>query len=681
MSSRRAVSLRLLAGYTLVMAAAGLHDTGDSGAASSLAPDAEMTSMPGIGPTTAKRLAAAGIVRIFDLLLFFPRRYRQLRDLAAPGEGAVGELVRLEGEVQKVTMNWLPGRRAMVTVTFACDEGSTFAAQFFNQPWQKKNYPVGDRRRLEGTLQQKGRRFVLSSPRVLPRAGEPAGEVQLRYPEIEGIGAARLAQWIAAAIDGLDWPRVSLPELPPGLEQHAATARSLLLAMHRPADVDEHERARRHFAVREAVALFERVEQARRARSQRRAVCFAVDAELRQRIVERIPFALTGDQREATEQLWLRLAGPGAMGALLQGDVGTGKTAVAIACALAVAARGGLCAFLAPTELLAEQHHKSIGRWLKGSGVQVILCTASSRRTVPKEGPRIVFGTHALIRSDIDLPGLGLVVVDEQHRFGVKQRTALVQKGHNPHVLVMTATPIPRTLALVLFGDLDVVTIARRPGGRDAVPAFHVETERWARALRSIARAVRRDGRVFVVCPAVGDGGEKGGVVRVHETLQKSFRCALVHGRLKPNEQQRALALFREGIVDVLVGTTVLEVGVDVPEATLVVVVAADRFGIATLHQIRGRVGRGDRRGLALLCGPKTDRITAVCETTDGFALAEKDLQLRGSGELLGTEQSGFGELRALDPLADLDVLRQVRAAVRERPEPDGPCVERTAAT
>ncbi|MEC7725110.1 MAG: helicase-related protein, partial [Planctomycetota bacterium] len=453
--------------------------------------------------------------------------------------------------------------------------------------------------------------------------------------------------------------------MPAGFEELSLTAEQLLLAMHRPADVAEHEHARRHFAVREALALFSEVEAARSARERRSARGFPVDPEVSERILSRIPFALTNDQRAAADVLWQRLAGPGAMGALLQGDVGTGKTAVAVAAALSVCARDGLVAFLAPTELLAEQHYEAVRAWLKGSGVDVVLCTASHRRAVPVSGPRLVFGTHALISGDVELPGLGLVIVDEQHRFGVNQRMALVDKGDNPHVLVMTATPIPRTLALALFGDLDAVVLRERPPGRGPVRAVHVPTDNWSRALQSIGRAVRRGGRVFVVCPAVGEDGEKGGVMRVFEALGKQFRCGYVHGRMKASERQRQVALFREGIHDVLVGTTVLEVGVDVPAATLIVVVAADRFGIATLHQLRGRVGRGRRRGLALLCGNKSERVAAVCRTTDGFELAEADLALRGSGELLGTQQSGFGDLRALDPIRDLELLRRARDAAR----------------
>ncbi len=634
-------------------------------ATAKLAPSAAVTALAGVGPTSAQRLAAAGIATLLDLVTFFPRRCRALRELVAPDESAAGELVRLTGSVHATRNAWLPGRRSLTTVVFACDDGSTFETQFFNQPWLKKNYPIGQRRRVEGVLVAKGRRFVVQQARVLPLQAEPSGEVQLRYPEIEGIGGARLQQWLALALATLDWAQLALPPLPAALHEFAQEPAPLLLAMHRPPDLATHERARRYFAVREAVALFSAVERARRARSVRPARAFAVDEPLAARILARIPLQLTDDQATALRGIWGRLSGPAAMGALLQGAVGSGKTAVAIGAALAVLARGGLVAFLAPTELLAEQHHHNVARWLAGTEVAVVLHTASSKGR-PPAGPTLVFGTHALLTGDVALPGLGLVVVDEQHRFGVAQRMQLVQKGDNPHVLVMTATPIPRTLALVLFGDLDVLTLRQRPPGRRAVRAFHLPTEKWARTLRSIRRAIARGGRVFVVCPAVGEEGEKGGVLRVHESLQQHFRCGLVHGRLAAAERQRALALFRDGITDVLVGTTVLEGGVDGPAATLVVVVAADRFGIATLHQLRGRVGRGTRRGLALLCGPRTERVAAVCRTTDGFELAEADLALRGSGELLGTAQSGFGELRALDPVDDLPLLLQVRAAVQD---------------
>ncbi len=637
-----------------------------------LDPAAPASSLAGIGPTTARRLAAQGLCTVLDFVTCFPRRCRPLRPLAVPEDAAIGELVRIGGHVHAVRRSFLPGRRSLVTVVFAARDGALFEVRCHNQPWLAKAYAVGQPRVVEGELQRQKGRYVLGQARILAADARPAGAVQLRYPEFDGVSTERLQRWIALCLDRLDWARLALPPLPRGLAEHDCDPRSLLLAMHRPADHAEHERARRHFALREAVGLFAAVERARRSRQQRPARPFAVDAVLRRRILARIPFALTADQEAAIDRIFAGLAGPAALGMLLQGDVGTGKTAVAIAAALAVVARGGQVAFLAPTEVLAEQHHANVSRWLLGSDVRVLLVTATQRQRAGDElaaalrdgGPQLVFGTHALLARDADLPRLSLVIVDEQHRFGVAQRMALVHKGDNPHVLVMTATPIPRTLALTLFGDLDVVLLREKPTGHRRVPARQLPAERWPRAMHSIARAIRRGGRVFVVCPAVGADGEKGGVVRVEQALAGRFRCGRVHGRMKAADRRAVLEAFRTGSLDVLVGTTVLEVGIDVPEATLIVVVAAERFGIATLHQLRGRVGRGTRRGLALLCGPRTDRVAAVCRTTDGFELAEADLALRGSGELLGTAQSGFHDLRALDPAEDLELLLQVRRAV-----------------
>jgi ATP-dependent DNA helicase RecG len=367
------------------------------------------------------------------------------------------------------------------------------------------------------------------------------------------------------------------------------------------------------------------------------------------------------------------LAGPAPMGMLLQGDVGTGKTAVAMFAALAVIGNGMQVAFLAPTELLAEQHMASLSSWLAGSAVRTALVTAQlgadARSAVDAEvasgRAQLVFGTHALLSERTRFARLGLVVIDEQHRFGVEQRMTMVAKGDAPHVLVLSATPIPRTLSLSLFGDLDAVTLREKPPGRRATPAVHVEPREWGRVVRAIGRHVRRGGRVFVVCPKVGEDGERGGTVRVCAALASKFRCGVVHGRMPARERIAVTDAFRRGEVDVLVGTTVLEVGVDVAAATLIVVVAAEQFGLATLHQLRGRVGRGGRRGLCVLTGARNDRVDALCATTDGFELAEADLRLRGAGELLGTRQSGVGELRAFDPVGDLELLLRVRRASR----------------
>ena len=344
--------------------------------------------------------------------------------------------------------------------------------------------------------------------------------------------------------------------------------------------------------------------------------------------------------------------------------------------ALATLARGYQVAFLAPTELLAEQHLASVQPWLAGSAVRAVLVTASrgaaERRAAQRElasgSAHLVFGTHALLSGSTVFGNLGLCIIDEHHRFGVAQRMRLLAKGRDPHVLVMTATPIPRTLTLALFGDLESVLMRERPLGRPVARAFHMGRNDWQRVLAITRRRVARRQRVFFVSPKIGEDGSEGGATALAAALGRHFEVGLVHGRMNAADRQQVTAAFRRGEFQILVGTTVLEVGVDVPEATLMVVVGCDRFGLATLHQLRGRVGRGRRRGLCLLVGASGARTEALCRTTDGFALAEEDLAIRGSGELLGMRQSGAGDLRALDPVADLNLLLEARAAVREEP-------------
>ncbi|MEE2886672.1 MAG: helicase-related protein, partial [Planctomycetota bacterium] len=383
------------------------------------------------------------------------------------------------------------------------------------------------------------------------------------------------------------------------------------------------------------------------------------------------PFELTGDQSAALQKIWRLMQGHAPMGLLLQGDVATGKTAVAWCSAMAAMAAGWQVAFLAPTELLSEQHYRCVQQLCRSMQASAVLLTASSEdragveQTLRAGEPCMVFGTHALFSDATGFSNLGLVIIDEQHRFGVDQRARLIRKGDNPHVLYMTATPIPRTLTLTLFGDLDLAVLRQRPPGHRPAPAFYLPPTEWPRVLKIIGRRVARGEQVFVVCSKIGADGEKGGAVRLQREVAGHFDCRLVHGQMDSKERQTNLDGFRGGEFPVLVGTTVLEVGVDVPAATLMVVVGCDRFGLATLHQLRGRVGRGTRRGLCILTGTASARTRAVCRSVDGFALAEQDLVLRGSGELTGHRQSGLSELRALDPVADLDLLSEVRDLVR----------------
>jgi ATP-dependent DNA helicase RecG len=365
------------------------------------------------------------------------------------------------------------------------------------------------------------------------------------------------------------------------------------------------------------------------------------------------------------------------MGVLLQGDVGSGKTAVALDAMLAAVDGGFQAAFLAPTELLAEQHFEGFRARLAGEALRLAYLSSSlapaERRGVEAGLAAgevdLLVGTHALFSARTRFARLGLMVVDEQHRFGVGQRAALYAKGERPHVLVMTATPIPRTATLALFGDLDLLSLRERPAGRAPAPAVFVPRQGWPRILAAVARHLRRGGRVFVVCPKIGEDGSKGGAVRLAAEFGTRFRTGLVHGQMPAAERRARTEAFRDGAFEVLVGTTVLEVGVDVPAATLMVVVGAERFGLAQLHQLRGRVGRARRRGLCILTGEPGARVAAICRSRDGFELAEEDLRLRGAGELLGARQTGALDFRALDPLDDYEILRRARDAVRGESE------------
>lgn len=648
---------------------------------------ADVRELRGVGEVVAGHLRRAGIQTVGDLLRAFPRRCRPVAVIEAPDQRFLGQRVRLRAPVGSVRRSWLRGRRSLVTIELAGPEPVVLS--FFNQPYLARSVNVGAERSAEGILDRSGGRagrWTLTAPRLLP-ADPETGAVELIYPDIEGVTGGRFARLSAQAIERLDPDSMAWEPLPPGLHAWFETQEiplepmAALRAIHRPDTAAEHEAARRHFAVREAVALFRRVQAARDRREQRVGLALEIDAALDRRIAARIPFEWTADQARAVAALREQLGRGSPMGVLLQGDVGTGKTAVAVYCALAAVARGHQVAMLAPTELLAEQHHAGLARWLEGSEVRHARLTASlpadRRREVEGAladgGLDLVVGTHALMSQRASFARLGLCIVDEQQRFGVGQRMALVAKGHDPHVLVMTATPIPRTLALTAFGDLDLVSLRERPQGRPPARAIYVEPRCWRRVLSAIGRRVSRGQRVYVVCPKVGEGGEKGGAVRLHRELRAHFAVGLVHGRLSSAERQQVVGAFQRGEVDVLVGTTVLEVGVDVPEATLMVVVGCDRFGLSTLHQLRGRVGRGRTRGLCILTGAATARTAALCRTTDGFELAEEDLALRGGGELLGKRQSGHGSLSALSFAGrdaadgdDRDLLLVVRQAVRE---------------
>jgi ATP-dependent DNA helicase RecG len=649
------------------------HAVGDTAPmAACLEPSDPLNRLRGVGDKLAARLEESlGLRVIEDLILCFPRRHREIHEILEPELTALDLWVRIAVRITGVRLAWLPGRRSLVTISTESPAGAVIDIRFFNQPYLKKTYAVGKEYLAEGVLEQVGEKFCLKQPRLFPSGASRSGSLLLSYPEISGISEARFVGLIEQALARVDLADWSYEEVPPAMAKDLPSFADAVRGMHVPASADEHLRARHRFAILEAAGLFRRVEKIRRARLAHRGPEFAVDSQLERRILEMLPFDLTGDQAAALQKIWRLMQGPAPMGVLLQGDVATGKTIVAWCVAMSAVTAGWQVAFLAPTELLAEQHHQCVQQLCRSMQVPSFLLTASSEdrlrtaRLLESGDPCLVFGTHALFSADTTFSKLGLVIIDEQHRFGVEQRASLIRKGDNPHVLYMTATPIPRTLTLTLFGDLDLAVLRQRPPGHRPASAFYLPPSAWRRVIKVIGRRIARGEQVFVVCPKIGMEGEKGGAVRLHEELLGRFESRLVHGQMDSGERQANLDAFRSGEFPVLVGTTVLEVGVDVPNATLMVVVGCDRFGLATLHQLRGRVGRGAKRGLCIMTGAASARTRAVCRTVDGFDLAEQDLALRGSGELAGKRQSGLSELRALDPVVDLDILSEVRDLVR----------------
>jgi ATP-dependent DNA helicase RecG len=460
-----------------------------------------------------------------------------------------------------------------------------------------------------------------------------------------------------------------------------------LVALHRPGSLDEGEEARRRLAFDELLILQVGLARARAGRAAERARPLGEPAELTAHYRELLPFQLTPDQEHAIAEIDRDLAGEAPMQRLLQGDVGSGKTVVALYALLRSVEAGLRGALMAPTETLAEQHFLTIEPLCSQLGVPVALLTGSVKSDVAEA--RIVVGTHALIQEGVELEDLAVAVVDEQHRFGVEQRKALVE-GRAPHVLHMTATPIPRTLALTLYGDLSVTEIAKPPASRKPIITSWVTAERSSEAYRRLRKHLDAGRQAYVVCPLIEESGTsvaraaEAEAERLRRAELKGYRVGLMHGRLRPADRRTLMAAFVARELDVLVSTTVIEVGVDVPNATIMIVQEADRFGLAQLHQLRGRVGRGGEQSYCLLISRAREELTdnaqarlqALVDSTDGFELAEKDLELRGEGQLLGTRQSGLSDLRFVHWRRDRPLLERARAAAEGLVDYEGPLAE-----
>jgi ATP-dependent DNA helicase RecG len=656
------------------------------------------TVLPGVGPARAALLARLGVASVGALLGLVPRRLelagqrrttREAAELAGAAEaGEVGVLGTLRG-----LRLYRPGRRRTVLSLELVDEAGSLRALFFNQPWlvERLRALAAAQKRVElvGKLGRGRDGPALLAPRVV----EDPPEVTVPhlvpvYPTTEGLGQEILRRLLAAALERFGG-EVREP-LPPavlaalGLPALDAAVR----ALHGPESRERFDAARRRMALERLLGLQARLARDRAAVTPARARVVRLDEPARAALLASLPFAPTEGQRRVLAEILEDLARPRPMRRLLQGEVGSGKTLVALAACAAVARAGGQAAFLVPTEILAEQHFLGLAPAFERFDLSAVLLTGSlgtparraARDALAEGRAELAVGTHALLAPEMSFARLDLVVIDEQQRFGVAQKRALLEKGPDVHALLMTATPIPRTLALCYYGDLETSLLAERPAGRGAVETRVAGASERDDVVRFAAERVRAGERAFWVCPRIvaeepePEGESRAESVSAEETFARLSESALgtcgielLHGRLAPERRARAIERFRSGAARVLVATSMVEVGVDVPEATLMVIEAAERFGLAQLHQLRGRVGRSSRPSwCVLLTAGGAERLAFLARCTDGFQVAEEDLRQRGMGDLAGLRQAGenFEGLGEIEP----ELVRAARDLVRADP-------------
>jgi ATP-dependent DNA helicase RecG len=659
---------------------------------------APVTRLPGVGPHYAEKLARLGVRTILDLLYLLPTRYQDLSQLRTIDRLRWGETVTVIGTVWDIKRRLIGEERHLITALVGDGTGE-IEATWFN-PYVERRLRAGQAYMFSGKIDSYRGHFVMRNPEFEPldRQQLHTGRVVPVYPLTEGITAHWLRELMSKAVEA--WAD-AVPDILPADIRHQADLLPLAEALkqvHFPDNMSLAEAGRRRLSFDEFFLLQLAVLAMRqRFRSQPGRALRADDAILAP-FLAALPFTMTAAQRRALAEIAADLTGDRPMSRLLQGDVGSGKTAVAAAALWVAVANGAQGAILAPTEILAEQHARSFGRMfaglahpLAGRPINIALFTGHTLRSRTEREVAladlaagridIAVGTHALIQPDVVFHDLAVAVVDEQHRFGVEQRAALRSKGIQPHMLVMSATPIPRSLALTIYGDLDISIIDEMPAGRTPVKTKWLTSGQRERAYSFIRRQVEAGRQAFIIYPLVEESerSEATAAVEEHARLQNTIfpdlRVGLLHGRLPGDEKERVMRAFAAGELDILVATSVVEVGIDVPNATVILIEGADRFGLAQLHQFRGRVGRGEHPSFCILLsdaaeGESVQRLQALETNHDGFALAQIDLDLRGPGDFFGTRQSGLPALR-LAQLSDLRTLEAARAAARQIYETD----------
>ena len=643
-----------------------------------LTPDTPVRYLKGVGPKTAERFEKLGILTLSDLLCHYPRRYLDFSKPYSIAEAPADTECVVKAEVfAKPGGRILPGGRRMERIT-AGDDVSSLEITWFNNPYAAQKLELGQEYYFQGIVTGGMLRRQMVNPQVRTDAQVKSSPFEAVYPQTEGLTSSAIAKCVRQLLPHAELLPDPLP--PEMLKKYRLLSKAdAVRAIHCPATEEEAFAARRRLIYEELLAL-----QLGIGRMKNHGAA-STGAPMKKADVspfwESLPFSPTGAQRRAVEEILTDMSGETSMNRLLQGDVGSGKTLVAAAAIWACIRAGYQAALLAPTEILASQHAENLNRLLSPFGMRVALLTggmkAAARRTtlaaIRDDEADLIVGTHAILSEGVEFARLGLAVVDEQHRFGVRQRGLLAEKAANPHLLVMSATPIPRTLGLLMYGDLDISILDELPPGRKPVKTRCITGQKRADLYGFLDREIDSGRQMYIVCPAIEDAGGSGlnAVKSYYEDIAKAYlpdrRVGLMHGKLKPKEKAEVMDDFKSGRLDALVSTTVIEVGVDVPNATVMVIENAERYGLSALHQLRGRVGRGAAESWCFLVSDNASesvqkRLKFLCSTSDGFAVAQYDLETRGPGDFFGSRQHGLPTLQIADLMNDTRTLHAAQS-------------------
>ncbi len=643
-----------------------------------LTPDTPVRYLKGVGPKTAERFEKLGILTLSDLLCHYPRRYLDFSKPYSIAEAPADTECVVKAEVfAKPGGRILPGGRRMERIT-AGDDVSSLEITWFNNPYAAQKLELGQEYYFQGIVTGGMLRRQMVNPQVRTDAQVKSSPFEAVYPQTEGLTSSAIAKCVRQLLPHAELLPDPLP--PEMLKKYRLLSKAdAVRAIHCPSTEEEAFAARRRLIYEELLVLQLGIGRMKNhGAASTGAPMKKADASP---FWESLPFSPTGAQRRAVEEILTDMSGETSMNRLLQGDVGSGKTLVAAAAIWACIRAGYQAALLAPTEILASQHAENLNRLLSPFGMRVALLTggmkAAARRTtlaaIRDDEADLIVGTHAILSEGVEFARLGLAVVDEQHRFGVRQRGLLAEKAANPHLLVMSATPIPRTLGLLMYGDLDISILDELPPGRKPVKTRCITGKKRADLYGFLDREIDSGRQAYIVCPAIEDAGGSGlnAVKSYYEDIAKAYlpdrRVGLMHGKLKPKEKAEVMDDFKSGRLDALVSTTVIEVGVDVPNATVMVIENAERYGLSALHQLRGRVGRGAAESWCFLVSDNASesvqkRLKFLCSTSDGFAVAQYDLETRGPGDFFGSRQHGLPTLQIADLMNDTRTLHAAQS-------------------